>query len=46
MYSKGLKVEQLKAQCKARKLKVGGKKGELISRLESDDNSRRDRVST
>ena len=36
-YSSRLKLSQLKAQCKERLLKVGGKKAELVSRLENDD---------
>ena len=28
---------QLKAQCRERGLKVGGKKGEMVTRLENDD---------
>jgi hypothetical protein len=37
-FSTGLKVEELKKQCKARKLKVGGNKAELVSRLQDSDN--------
>jgi hypothetical protein len=36
-YSGGLKLQQLKAQCKSRGLKVGGKKVELMGRLEKND---------
>ena len=36
-YSGGLKLQQLKAQCKARGLKIGGKKVELVGRLENND---------
>ena len=36
-YSGGLKLQQLKTLCKARGLKVGGKKTELVGRLENDD---------
>ena len=36
-YSGGLKLQQLKAQCKSQGLKVGGKKIELVSHLENDD---------
>ena len=36
-YSSKLKLGQLKAQCRDRGLKVGGKKGELVSRLEDED---------
>jgi hypothetical protein len=35
--SGGLKLQQLKAHCKARGLKVGGKKAELVGRLKNDD---------
>ena len=36
-YSSKLKMGQLKAQCRERGLKVGGKKGEMVTRLENDD---------
>ena len=36
-YSGGLKLQQLKVQCKARGLKIGGKKAELVGHLENDD---------
>ncbi|KAF8814965.1 hypothetical protein BYT27DRAFT_7081092 [Phlegmacium glaucopus] len=36
-YSNGFKLDELKIQCRARKLKVGGKKSDLVSRLENDD---------
>ena len=32
-----LKLGQLKARCKERGMKVGGKKGDLVSRLENED---------
>jgi len=44
-FSKGFKLEQLKAQCRAHKLKVGGRKNELVSRLENDD-SRQSQMSS
>ena len=36
-YSRGLNLKRLKAQCKSRRLKVGGKKSDLVSHLENDD---------
>ena len=36
-YSSELKLGQLKARCRERGLKVGGKKGELVSRLRLED---------
>jgi hypothetical protein len=36
-YSSKLKMGQLKARRRERGLKVGGKKGELVSRLENED---------
>ncbi|KAF8957779.1 hypothetical protein BDZ97DRAFT_84990 [Flammula alnicola] len=33
----GLMVSELKAQCKERKLRVSGRKNDLVSRLEGDD---------